>query len=105
MSSFSAKRARQRRTPIGADVDDEGVHFRLWAPRCQTVALVIWEGNKIRKEIALEEEENGYFSRQVSQAVAGTRYSFRPDQDSQTYPDPASLFQPDGVHKPSQVID
>src|SRR5205823_3386241 len=36
---------------------------------------------------------------------AGTRYRFRLDGEQALYPDPASRFQPDGVHGPSQVID
>ena len=35
----------------------------------------------------------------------GTRYSFRLDDDATPYPDPASRFQPDGPHGPSEVVD
>ena len=37
-------------------------------------------------------------------APAGTRYRFRIDHDA-LVPDPASRFQPDDVHGPSEVID
>ena len=35
----------------------------------------------------------------------GTRYRFRLDGGDHLYPDPASRFQPDGPHGPSEVID
>src|SRR4029078_5261805 len=37
-------------------------------------------------------------------ARAGSRYWFRLD-GKETFPDPASRFQPDGPHGPSQVVD
>jgi maltooligosyltrehalose trehalohydrolase len=55
--------------------------------------------------IELEAEGNGYFSGHVAAASAGTRYRFRLDGDTALYPDPASRFQPEGPHGPSQVID
>ena len=48
----------QRRLPVGAEPIDEGVHFRVWAPRRKRVDVVI-EGSRA---IALERESNGYFS-------------------------------------------
>ena len=30
----------KRRMPIGADVSDDGVHFRVWAPKRQRVEVV-----------------------------------------------------------------
>jgi maltooligosyltrehalose trehalohydrolase len=57
------------------------------------------------REITLEAESAGYFSAFAAEAADGTRYGFRLDDDPKAYPDPASRFQPDGVHGPSQVID
>jgi maltooligosyltrehalose trehalohydrolase len=50
-------------------------------------------------------EKQGYFRGFVEQARAGARYRFRLDQERETFPDPASRFQPDGPHGPSEVID
>ena len=36
--------------------------------------------------------------------AAGARYRYRIDGEG-PYPDPASRFQPEGVHGPSEVID
>lgn len=53
-------------------------------------------------EVELQREESGYFSGSVI-AGAGARYRFR--IGDQLFPDPASRFQPEGPHGPSQVID
>jgi maltooligosyltrehalose trehalohydrolase len=55
--------------------------------------------------IVLESEEGGYFSAMVAEAGPGTRYRYRLDGGATLYADPASRFQPDGPHGPSQVID
>ena len=88
-----------RRYPIGAEPQSAGVHFRVWAPDCQDVAVVIGEA-----QYDLTAEDEGYFSRLIDQAAAGSLYQFRLDHKT-LVPDPASRFQPDGPHGPSQVID
>jgi maltooligosyltrehalose trehalohydrolase len=52
----------------------------------------------------LEAEENGYFSGTVAEASAGDQYRYVLDGD-QAFPDPASRFQPEGPHGPSQIVD
>src|SRR5207253_2645206 len=94
-----------RRLPIGAEAcGSDGVHFRVWAPQRQRVAVVL-EEKAGQPAIDLAREPAGYFSGLVSAAQPGTRYRFRLDADSALYPDPASRFQPEGPHGPSQVID
>ncbi|MCS6850711.1 MAG: malto-oligosyltrehalose trehalohydrolase [Gemmataceae bacterium] len=91
-----------RRWPIGAEcVPGGGVHFRVWAPRCHSVAVVLDDG----PEVPLAAEEGGYFSGFCPTATAGSRYRFRLDDEARTCPDPASRWQPDGPHGPSMVID
>jgi maltooligosyltrehalose trehalohydrolase len=90
---------RTRRLPVGAEVQDRGVDFRVWAPKRRAVDVVI-DG----KATALERESGGYFRGQVSDARAGSLYRFRVDGDG-AFPDPASRFQPEGPHGPSQVVD
>jgi maltooligosyltrehalose trehalohydrolase len=77
------------------------VHFRVWAPARRRVEVVIEPG---ATAVSLEAEDGGYFSGRVATAHTGSRYRFRLDGD-QAFPDPASRFQPDGPHGPSQVID
>jgi maltooligosyltrehalose trehalohydrolase len=48
--------------------------------------------------------KDGYFEGS-SVAPAGTRYQYRLDGDGRLLPDPASRYQPEGPHGPSEVID
>ncbi|MDF3061343.1 MAG: treZ [Microvirga sp.] len=91
----------KRRYPIGAEVTKDGVFFRVWAPKRRHVSVVIEGGG----EHALAPEGGGYFSGTIARAPAGTRYRFRLDQGKTLYPDPASRFQPDGPHGPSEIVD
>src|SRR6266550_2103864 len=92
----------RRRLPIGAEALPEGgVDFRVWAPRCRELAVEI----ENLRPIPLSAEAGGYFSTQVAEARPGMRYRFRPDNSDQAYPDPASHFQPEGPHGPSEIID
>ena len=84
----------RRRRSIGAEVQPDGVHFRVWAPAQEEVAVVI-DG----RDFPLQREPQGYFSGLIREARAGTLYKIN------GYPDPASRFQPEGVHGPSEVID
>ena len=90
-----------RKYPVGAEVLQEGgVSFRVWAPRRHSVDLELDDGTTV----PLQPETGGYFSGVVPQAGHGTRYRFRLDQGD-AFPDPASRFQPEGPHGPSQAID
>ncbi|HTG45308.1 MAG TPA: malto-oligosyltrehalose trehalohydrolase, partial [Verrucomicrobiae bacterium] len=94
----------ERRLPIGAEVIAAGgVHFRVWAPGSKRVAV---EGQGLSGEtpsLALTAESNGYFSGLLADAKEGFRYKLR--LESGSFPDPASRFQPEGPHGPSQVVD
>jgi maltooligosyltrehalose trehalohydrolase len=91
-----------RRLPIGAvPAADGGVHFRVWAPRRRSVAVVLDDS---RHATPLAVEPAGYHSGVVAEARAGSTYRFLLD-DELTLADPASRFQPDGPHGPSMVID
>jgi len=83
---------------IGARIVEGGTRFRVWAPDHQEVAVVI-DGHSHR----LDAEDRGYFSAIVESAGAGTLYKYR--LAGGDYPDPASRFQPEGPHGPSEVID
>src|SRR4029077_10623877 len=91
----------QRRHPAGAEILPSGeAHFRVWAPRRRTVKVAL-EG---RGATALSADAAGYFSGAVPEAHAGSLYKLRLD-GGESYPDPASRFQPDGPHGPSQVVE
>jgi maltooligosyltrehalose trehalohydrolase len=99
----------QRRLPIGAEIQpDGGAHFRVWAPRCRHVEVVLEGGHRPHGESLVAEstpEGKGYFSGQIATAGAGQCYRFRLDGGRDGYPDPASRFQPEGPHGPSQIVD
>jgi malto-oligosyltrehalose trehalohydrolase len=48
-------------------------------------------------------EEHGYFSVYVPKASAGMLYKFKLKEG--LFPDPASRFQPEGPHGPSQIVE
>jgi maltooligosyltrehalose trehalohydrolase len=88
--------------PIGAEIFPEGIHLRVWAAGRQRVQAVI-EG-RAQEEVALAPDGAGYFLGWIA-GGAGTRYRFRLDGEATLFPDPASRFQPEGPHGPSEVID
>jgi maltooligosyltrehalose trehalohydrolase len=99
----------QRRMPVGAEpIEGSGAEFRIWAPRCSRVDVVLRRDSR-EEAHPMDREPGGYFRGTVSTARAGTRYGFRLDGEGEgerkVYPDPASRFQPDGPHGLSEVID
>jgi maltooligosyltrehalose trehalohydrolase len=97
-----------RRYPIGAElIGANETHFRVWAPKAQRVDLVLEdsaEKNANRTFHPLTCEDDGYFSG-VAHAAARSLYRFRVNNAVHFHPDPASRFQPQGPHGPSQVVD
>ena len=94
-----------RPSPIGAWREDHGTRFRVWAPEHGSVELVL-ERDHRRELRPLSRHEGGYWSATFDDVHAGETYRYRLEgDDARTFPDPASRFQPDGVHGPSQVVD
>ncbi|UEM06843.1 malto-oligosyltrehalose trehalohydrolase (plasmid) [Skermanella rosea] len=92
-----------RRYPVGAEpLPGDRVHFRVWAPKRRAVSVVL---EPSARSVPLEAEGGGYFSALVEGVPVGSRYRFRLDDEAPGFPDPASRFQPDGPHGPSQVVD
>jgi maltooligosyltrehalose trehalohydrolase len=95
-----------RRVPVGAEVRaDGGVEFRLWAPAASQVEVVLEGGTGAGASGKLQPQACGYFALDMWEASAGTRYRFRLDGGESLRPDPASRFQPEGPHGPSEVVD
>jgi maltooligosyltrehalose trehalohydrolase len=88
-----------RRLPVGAEFVQGGIHFRVWAPLRRSVELVTTQG-----AISLDREDDGYFSVLTDEVRDGDSYRFRLD-GGDAFPDPASRYQPEGPHGPSQVVD
>jgi maltooligosyltrehalose trehalohydrolase len=88
---------------LGARPAAGGVRFRTVGPATAQLTLVLHDG-KAAGSYSMPRDENGLFDRIVDGAAAGDRYSYRID-GGEDRPDPASRFQPAGVHGPSQVVD
>ncbi|HKR29260.1 MAG TPA: malto-oligosyltrehalose trehalohydrolase [Terriglobales bacterium] len=82
-----------------------GTHFRVWAPKRRSVEVIVFDGNgESGKSFPLDREQDGYFSGLIAECNAATRYKLRVD-GKETFPDPASHWQPDGPHGASAVVD
>jgi maltooligosyltrehalose trehalohydrolase len=93
-----------RRPPAGAHVQaDGGTHFRVWAPKADTISLFLEPYTGEAREVPLEREAGGYYSVLVPEARAGDRYRYRLDRVLRA--DPASRWQPEGPFGPSEVVD
>jgi maltooligosyltrehalose trehalohydrolase len=88
----------------GADVIRAGVRYRTWTDK-QAVKVAIHDApGAILRTIELHPEGDGYFCGIDDLGRVGDlyRYSFGGEA---SFPDPASRWQPFGVHGPSMVID
>lgn len=89
---------------VGAEVTDQGnVRFRVWAPKAQTIALRIVSGKRTGT-FPLYEEDKGFHSVDIEDVVDSDSYFYLLD-GRPARPDPASRYQPEGVHGVSQVVD
>ena len=93
--------------PFGAQLlAGGGARFRLWAPGAECVEVQLQRG----ADHALHRMRtaNGWHELIVREAGAGSRYKYvvhRGAQSPLAVPDPASRFNPDGVHGASVVVD
>ncbi|MFM0719666.1 malto-oligosyltrehalose trehalohydrolase [Paraburkholderia strydomiana] len=87
---------------LGATGSKPCTRFRFWAPSCKSVQVAI-ENGPAQGAHEMTAAGNGWFEATV-EGGAGTLYRFRLDGE-QAVPDPASRFQPQDVHGPSEVID
>lgn len=92
------------RPSLGARPGAEGTRFRVWAPAVKSVKVVTGRPNSPAVSATLTKSEDGIFSGLLPGIEAGTLYRYRLDARG-PFPDPASRFQPEGVHGPSEVID
>ena len=94
-----------RKYPIGAEIGPKGASFRVYAPACKKVEVVLESTSQAPRSFSLSSEKNGYFSGVFKPFQAGSRYRFKLDEEEELYPDPASRYQPNGPFGPSQVVD
>ena len=94
---------REHSTCGAVMLDDGTIHWRVWAPEAESVQLVLVAEDDSRSELPMERELSGYFVQHLDDTGEGQRYGFRLN-DGPLLPDPASRWQPDGVHRPSAVF-
>ncbi|PIQ96046.1 MAG: malto-oligosyltrehalose trehalohydrolase [Nitrospinae bacterium CG11_big_fil_rev_8_21_14_0_20_56_8] len=88
---------------LGAWMDEAGTHFRVWSPTANLLELEIVSASPSRR-LPMRKDEQGYHTATVPHLAPGTLYRY-PIDGGMAFPDPASRFQPQGVHGPSEIID
>ena len=86
---------------FGAFPQADGTFFRVAAPGAERVEVVLEPAGRTHP---LEADGEGAFAGFVDGVAPGALYRYRLNGDG-SFPDPASRYQPQGVHGPSQVVD
>ena len=81
---------------------DGRTEFLVWAPRAERVEVHLVE--PAERRIEMRAGERGYHHAMAEGVEAGSLYFFRLDGETDRA-DPASRWQPRGVHGPSMVVD
>jgi len=76
--------------------------FTVWSPELTTMSLHIVAPSQAT--YPMQKDDEGYFTVDCDDVSGDTCYFFQPDDDEDV-PDPASHFQPNGVHGCSAVVD
>jgi len=93
------------KTSFGAFPSDKSTHFSVWAPSVDSLHVVLYDNDqKETSKHALTKDTDGIWQGDVQEAKTGSLYKYLVGE-SGPFPDPASRFQPHGVHGPSEVID
>ena len=90
---------------LGATYVGWGTAFRVWAPKASRAEVLVERApGGATESCPLVQSSGGYFTATVPGVNAGSVYAFLLDGQG-PYPDPASRFQPQGVHGRTQVVD
>ena len=84
---------------IGVNFTNEEAEIMVWAPLIQSIDIQFKH-----EHIALEPLDYGYWQIKTKKLKPNDRYNFIINREKKL-PDPASLYQPEGVHGPSQAYD
>jgi maltooligosyltrehalose trehalohydrolase len=89
--------------PLGATpLPGQGWRFVVWAPAAKELSVhIVGESDRV---VRMQKSDSGYFETVIKELKPDARYFYR-FEDGREFPDPASRFQPEGVHRPSQIID
>ncbi len=85
-----------------AYLGNKSCHFSVWAPLVHKIDVhLVYPKERLE---SMEKSESGYHDAILQGVAPGSLYLYRLD-DRKELPDPASHHQPQGVHRPSEVID
>jgi maltooligosyltrehalose trehalohydrolase len=90
--------------PQGAQLIPEGVRYKVWALDATSVEVQVWKPDTPPRIIPLTHDTSGYYHAIDHHGDPGDLYKFRLN-GAEDYPDPASRYQPEGVHGRSMVIN
>lgn len=91
------------KTTIGSEyLGDEICRFTAWAPFSDSVEVELVQPHI--QTHSLEKDKAGYWKAEIRNVVPGSQYFYRINGNLKR-PDPASQFQPNGVHEASAVVD
>lgn len=79
-----------------------GADFTVWGPLLDALELQVI--SPMRTSVPMTMDSHGFWHTSVERLEPGSRYLYRINGRNER-PDPASFFQPDGVHEPSQLLD
>ncbi|KAF0126715.1 MAG: maltooligosyl trehalose hydrolase [Elusimicrobia bacterium] len=79
-----------------------GLAFTVWAPAAERMEVRIFSPR--RPALRMKKAGGGYWKASARGLGAGTRYKYAVNGRDER-PDPASAFQPEGVHGPSEAVD
>lgn len=88
----------------------KGCEFTVWAPLAAEVSVeIVGDDGSARDRLSMHKDDRGYWHAIAPEATAGTHYRYQvkdtAESEAGSWPDPASRYQPLGVHGPSEVID
>ncbi len=100
---------------------DRKCEFTLWGPSLKKAAVKVVqmpadggsEHPPLPISLPMTQDDRGYWHVTAPDLPAGTQYRYQIDNgaadesgdDLPAWPDPASAYQPEGVHGPSEVVD
>lgn len=87
---------------LGAYPVENECFFCVWAPKADSVAVHLVSPQD--KLFPLIKGKRGYYFGKIAGVGHGSKYFFLLDKKIDR-PDPASRYQPDGVHGPSEVVN
>ena len=86
---------------VGVQFYADEAEVIVWAPNTDNVTLVI---DGAATPVPMHDAGYGYWKINTAQLKKGDQYKFQFD-GGKPFPDPASISQPEGVHKSSEAID